>query len=261
MLLTIDIGNTHTSLGLYEGEKLQFVARIASDTKRTAEQYALEIRSIFVLRGYGTSQLTGAIISSVVPGLSGAVRDAVSMLSSIKPLLLGPGVKSGLNITIDNPAQLGGDLVAGAVAAIHLYKPPVIILDLGTATKISAVDQKGAYLGCAICAGVSISLDALATRTAQLPYVSIEAPRHAIGTNSVMSMQSGLVLGTAAMIDGIIDRFEKEMGGSAAIIATGGLAEEIINHMQHGVTLNKFLTLEGLRIIYQKNKSKMTTCR
>ncbi len=253
MLLTMDIGNTQANLGVFDGDTLRFVSRIASDAKRTPDQFAVEINAIFSLYKTPVTALTGAMISSVVPGMDQAVMEAVKKLAGITPYILGPGVKSGLNITIDNPAQLGADLVAAAVAAIRLYGPPLIVLDLGTATKISAVDKSGAYLGCSISAGLGISIDAMASRTATLPPISIHAPAYVIGTNTVASMQSGLVLGTASMIDGMITRMEEEMGCGCTVAATGGHAEKVVCQMKREVILNQYLTLEGLRFIYEKN--------
>lgn len=253
MLLTIDIGNTHITIGVYKKDKLLFVSRMATDRLRTSDQYAIEIKDIFRLYSVTPNDFRGAIISSVVPELSHAIESAVKILTGIEPIIVGPGVKTGLNIKSDNPAQLGADLVAGAVAVMNTYELPCIIFDLGTATTVSVVDKDGSFLGCVIIAGVNISLDALASRTSQLPNISIDTPAKVIGTNSVDCMRSGAVYGTACMIDGIIDRIEEEIGAKATLVASGGLAKEIIKNCRKKINYWDHLLLEGLRIIYNKN--------
>ncbi len=253
MLLVVDIGNSNITLGSYKGEKLDFVARIATDRKKTGDQYAIELRDILHLYKVSSADVSGAIVSTVVPALGKAFVSAIEKLTGKKPLLVGPGVKTGLQIKIDNPAQLGADLVTGAVAGKTLYKMPCIILDMGTATTLSVLDKEGAFLGGPICAGVGISLEALTTKTAQLPDISIDAPKNVIGTNTVDCMKSGLVFGTASMIDGMIDRIEDELGEQANIVATGGLSPEIIKHCKHKIEYCDNLLLEGLRLIYEKN--------
>lgn len=254
MLLTIDIGNTNITLGAYEGKELKMLARMATDLRRTADQYAVELRDIMDINGMPAAAIDGAIISSVVPHAGAVTKEAVRKLCGVTPLVLGPGVKTGLNIKIDNPAQLGADLAAGAVAALAICTPPCIVVDLGTATTISVLDKEGAFLGGAICAGIGITLDALASRTAQLPAIHIEAPQKVIGSNTVDCMKSGLVLGAAAMVDGLIDRIEEELGAETAVIATGGLAREVVAVCRRQIRLEENLLLEGLRLIYEKNK-------
>ena len=254
MLLTIDIGNTNITLGAFDGEGLMFVSRLNTDRFRTEDQYALEIRQIFHLYGVSSGDFEGAAISSVVPSLSNAIKNAAGKLIGKTPLIVGPGVKNGLDIRIDNPKQLGADLVAGAVGAVAKYPLPCFVVDLGTATKISVINGAGQYLGCTISAGIMISLEALSKQTSQLPSVSLEAPPHVIGTNTVDSMQSGTVLGTAAMIDGLCDRIEAEMGEKAAsVVATGGLAEDIVKNCARPVIYDGSLVLHGLYHIYNKN--------
>ena len=253
MLLTIDIGNTNITLGMYDGNILAFTARLASTNGKTADQYAVEIKDILALYGQDHREIEDCIISTVVPALGNAVSAAVSKLCHIVPLMLGPGVKTGLNIKIDNPAQLGADLVAGAVGALDAYEMPCIVVDMGTATTLSVLDENGSFLGGAIAAGVRLTLKALAENTAQLPAISIEAPRSAIGTNTVECMQSGLVFGAAAMLDGMIDKIERDLGMRTTVVATGGLSKEIIAHCNHTIIYNENLVLEGLRVIYEKN--------
>lgn len=256
MLLTADIGNTNLTIGLYDSEKLTFLARLATDRDRTSEQYAVEISQIMALEKKSVSDIDGAIISSVVPELTGAIKRAVFILTGVVPRILGPGLKSGLNIKIDNPAQLGADLVAGAVAAVNLYKLPCLVMDLGTATKISVIDKDGTYRGCTISAGVSISLKALADSASQLPTVNLDTDKcPAFGTNTVTSMQAGIILGTASMLDGLCERIEESLGQKVeTIVSTGGLAENISRHCKKVTVCEPNLILEGLRIIYEKNK-------
>lgn len=253
MLLTIDIGNSHIVLGGFEGKELAFSARMVTQTYRTDDQYAVEINQMMGLYRIDPGRIDGIIISSVVPELTSPFRRALRKVMNVTPLVLGPGIKTGLNILIDDPGQLGPDLVAAAVAAIALYPSPCLIYDLGTAITISVVDQKSNFAGCVICAGTRLMLDALTSHTALLPHVGIEEPASVIGKNSVVSMQSGLVYGTASMLDGLADRIERELGSPAALIATGGLARSIVPHCTHKFIIRDNLLLEGLRIIYEKN--------
>lgn len=253
MLFAIDVGNTNITLGAYDSGILSFTARLATDPLKTSDQYAVEIKNILGLYGLDYNTLEDCIISSVVPAVGKSVSDAVARLCGIVPLMLGPGVKTGLNIKIDNPAQLGADLVAGAVGALEEYTMPCVVIDLGTATTLSVIDRNGAFLGGTIAAGVRLTLKALTENTAQLPSIPIEAPRSVIGANTVDSMQSGLVFGTAAMLDGLLDKIEGELGETPTVVATGGLAAEIIAHCRRNIIYNENLLLDGLRAIYEKN--------
>ena len=253
MLFAIDIGNTNITLGAYNSGILSFTARLATDPLKTSDHYASEIKNILGLYGLDYNTLEDCIISSVVPAVGKSVSDAVARLCGIVPLMLGPGVKTGLNIKIDNPAQLGADLVAGAVGALEEYTMPCVVIDLGTATTLSVIDRNGAFLGGTIAAGVRLTLKALTENTAQLPSIPIEAPRSVIGANTVDSMQSGLVFGTAAMLDGLLDKIEEELGETPTVVATGGLAAEIIAHCRRNIIYNENLLLDGLRAIYEKN--------
>lgn len=254
MLLCVDIGNTNITLGGYREDTLVFTARLASDVQRTADQYAVELYDILRLNGCSAAQVQGAILSSVVPTLTDALCRASQKLFGFAPMVLGPGVKSGLNIKIDNPAQLGADLVAGAIGAMAKFPLPCIIIDLGTATTISVLNAKGEFLGGAIAAGIRLTLEALTKNTAQLPLVGIEAPKSVIGSNTIDCMKSGLILGAAAMLDGLIDRMETELGGSASVVATGGLAREVIPHCRREIQVDENLLLDGLKRIYEKNR-------
>ena len=254
MLLAIDIGNTNITLGGYSDNSLAFTARIATDHRLTSDQYAVTLKSILELHNQDYKDISDCIISSVVPQVGNSILKAVSTLCSIVPIMVEPGVKTGLNIKIDNPSQLGADLVVGAVGAISKYTLPCIIIDMGTASTLSVVDKNSCFLGGIIAAGVKLTLKALTENTAQLPSINIEAPKSVIGSNTTDSMKSGLVYGTAAMLDGLIKRIESELGEIASVVATGGLAKEIIAHCEHNVIYDENLLLDGLREIYYKNK-------
>lgn len=253
VLLTIDIGNTNVTLGAYEGESLVFTARLATQSHNTDDQYAVEIKNLLSLYCVDTEEIEDAIISSVVPSVAVSIANAVSKLFHIVPLMLGPGVKTGLNIKIDNPAQLGADLVAGAVGALEAYTMPCVVIDMGTASTVSVLDRNGTFLGGAIAAGVRLTLKALTENTAQLPAIPIEAPKSVIGANTVECMQSGLVFGTAAMLDGLLQRIEEELGETPTVVATGGLSKQIIEHCNTNIIYDENLLLDGLRAIYEKN--------
>lgn len=258
MLSVFDIGNSNINIGLFEDEKLVFTTKLATDRVRTAEQYALEIHSLFAIAGYNTKQIDGAVVSSVVPEITHSIASAVNYLTGINAVILGPGVKNGLDIKIDNPAQLGADLVAGAVAAVNKYPLPCLVMDLGTATKISVLDEKGAYRGCTIAAGVGVSMKALSGTASLLSSVDMptgECPPY--GTNTVASMHAGFIMGTAAMLDGMSDRIEQSLGVKiASRVATGGFAKDVVRYCRQDVTVEPDLNLDGLRIIYEKNKKK-----
>ena len=253
MLLTIDIGNTNITLGAYDGNVLKFTARLATEHTKTDDQYAVEIKNLLALNNLDYQEIEDCIISSVVPLVGRSIGNAVSKLCHIVPLTVGPGVKTGLNIKIDNPAQLGADLVAGAVGALEEYTTPCVIIDMGTASTISVLDKNGVFLGGVIAAGVKLTLKALAENTAQLTSIPIEAPKSVIGTNTTECMQSGLVYGTASMLDGLLQKIEAELGEKPTVVATGGLSREIIRHCDYDIIYNENLLLEGLRAIYEKN--------
>ncbi len=254
MLLVIDIGNTNITLGGYNSDILVFNARIATNKNFTADQYAIALKNALALYGHDADEIEDCIIASVVPRVSTAVSSAVSLLCDIVPLMVGPGVKTGLNIKIDNPAQLGADLVVGAVGAIAEYTLPCVIIDMGTATTISVIDANGSFLGGSISAGINLTIKALCENTAQLPSIDIDAPRSVIGTNTVDSMKAGLVFGTAAMIDGLLDRIEIELGETPTVVATGGLSRDVISYCKRNIIYNENLLLDGLREIYEKNQ-------
>lgn len=254
MILAIDIGNTNIVVGGIDDEKIHFVARLSTDRTKTEDEYAVIFKNILEIHHISAAVFDGAIISSVVPPLINILKRSVKMLTELTPLVVGPGIKTGLNIKIDNPSQLGSDLVVGAVAAVTLYPKPLIIFDMGTATTICAIDKNGNYLGGIIYPGVKVSLDSLTQRTSQLPAISLDAPAKAIGKNTIDCMKSGIIYGNAAMADGMIDRFENELGEKATILATGGLAQTILPHCKHKIILDDDLLIKGLKIIYDKNK-------
>ena len=254
MLLTIDIGNTNMNIGLFDGEMLTMSARLATERQKTDDQFAVEFLNIFKIYNIDFNNIMGAVISSVVPEITVHVKNAVQKLIGKNVIVLSPGVKTGLNILIDNPAQLGADLAAGAVGVANEYPLPAFVIDLGTATKIYAVDENKGFRGCMIAPGVAISLQALTNTSSLLPAISLEPPKKACGTNTIESMQSGIVLGTASMIDGLLDRFSEELGEPKTIIATGGLSHFISPVCKREIIYDGDLVLKGLKAIYNKNK-------
>ncbi len=253
MILTIDIGNSNIALGGFEGNQLSFVVRISTETKKTADEYASKILGVLAVHGVEKQSFTGAIVSSVVPPLNSVIRDAVKLLWGIDALIVGPGIKTGVNIHCDTPSSVGADIICACVAAHSIYGSPSLIVDMGTATKLTVVNDKGAFVGVSIMPGVLMGLNSLSEDTAQLPKVDLEAPRFVIGKNTTDSMRSGVVFGNAAMIDGMIDRVYAELGKEFPIYATGGIAPFIISHCKHDITIDENLVLKGLNIIYNKN--------
>jgi len=256
MILAIDTGNTNVVLGCIENGEVRSVARMATDIHRTADEYAVAMRDILAFHGVDVSRLEGAILSSVVWPLNTTLRRAVKQLIGTEPLAVGRGLKTGLDIRIDDPGQVGADLVVGAVAGLALCEPPLILIDMGTATTLTAVDAAGRFVGGAIVPGLRLSMEALSQGTSQLPRVSLEAPVKCIGTNTVASMQSGAIFGTAAMIDGMIDRMEEELGSSATVIATGGLAGCVVACCRREIRWEPDLLLKGLAVLWEKNRPK-----
>ncbi len=256
MVLAIDIGNSNIVLGCLENDCIVKEARMATDLLKTSDQYCAELKGMLDLLEIQRNSIEGAIISSVVPPVLNSLKTAVVKLTGVVPLIVGPGIKTGLNILLDNPALAGGDLIVGAVAALDQYKPPLLIIDMGTATTITAIDAKGNFLGGSIFPGVKISAEALSEKTAQLPAISLEAPQKAIGRNTIDCMRSGLMMGTAAMLDGMIQRMEEELGSSATVIATGGIARFVIPMCRRQIIYDRDLLLKGLGKLYLNNKSK-----
>lgn len=254
MILAIDVGNTNTVLGIMEDGLLSGnVVRMRTDEEATDAEIAVKVLDLLNFMHVSPESLEGAIISSVVPPLNGNLCKAIQAITGKQPILVGPGVKTGLNVKIDDPGTLGADLVVGGVAAIEFYSVPAIVIDTGTATTITVVDDTGSFRGGAIMPGVKLSFTALASGTSLLPDIYISAPKHAIGTNTIDCMRSGAVLGNAAMIDGMIDRMEEELGYHCTLIATGGLAEAVIPYCRHKIICDDELLLKGLWAIYKKN--------
>ena len=254
MLLAIDIGNTNIVIGCIRDDEILFKARIATDRLRTSDQYGVEIMNMLQAFGVQKSDIEDCIISSVVPPVFNSVRTGVMKVIGKQPMVVGPGLKTGLNIHVDVPGQVGADRIVIAVAALAEYKAPLILMDMGTATTIEVVEPDNVYMGGVIFPGVKISLDALTSRAAQLPGISLDKPGKVIGKNTVDCMRSGMMYGTAAMLDGLIDRIEEELGHSSTIIATGGLARFITPLCKRQIINQNDLLLKGLNIIYKKNK-------
>lgn len=253
MILAIDMGNTNIVVGGIDSEKTYFVERISTDHDKTDLEYAVSIKTILDLHGITSDQVDGAIISSVVPPLTNVLKEAIEKTTGKSPMIVGAGMKTGLNIIMDNPKTLGADLVVDSVAAIAEYEAPLIIVDMGTATTICVIDHSGNYIGGVIIPGLRVSLDSLSGRTSQLPRISLEAPKKTIGKNTIDCMRSGIIYGNASMIDGVVDRMQEELGETATIIATGGLAKYVVPHCRHKIIYDDALLMKGLMILYDKN--------
>lgn len=254
MVLAVDIGNSNIVIGCCCDNKITFVERLSTKPDSTTLEYAISFKNVLELYGITKEDIDGAIISSVVPSVTSTVLGAVKKITGIDALVIGPGLKTGLNIMIDNPAQLGSDLVVDAAAGIAEYPLPLIIFDMGTATTVSVIDENKNYLGGMILPGVNISLNALTARTSQLPKISLDPPKKVIGRNTIDCMKSGILYSTASSLDGIIDRIEEETGKKYTVVATGGLAGRIIPMCKKKIILDDELLLKGLIIIYNKNK-------
>ena len=261
MILVVDLGNSDVVFGVYdEHGQLKAGFRSPSLRYKSVAEYVSTIKELLFLKGIDAKQLTGSIVSSVVPQLTAVLMNAVKVLVGTKPILLAPGVKTGLAIHTDNPNEVGSDLIAGAIGAVRKYGYPCVVVDLGTATKVYMIDKKCNYIGGIITPGVKVASASLIKIAAQLPEISLEAPAKVIGTNTVDSMNSGVVYGHASMVDGFIRRFLREAGYDAKIIATGGLAGTIIPYCETpNIIIDKTLILDGLYDIYLKNKTVATS--
>ncbi|HIV10489.1 MAG TPA: type III pantothenate kinase [Candidatus Faeciplasma avium] len=255
MIFTVDVGNTNIVLGVFDGDRLVLMARVATESQRTEDEYAVTFNELLGLNGITRDGFEGAVISSVVPQLIIPLKNAVKKLFGVKALIVGPGIRTGLNIRLDDPAVLGADLVCGAVGALCRYKAPLIIFDFGTATTISGIDRSGTFLGGSIVPGINVSLRALSSSAAQLRDINTDAGEiMAIGTNTIDCMRSGVILGNASMVDGMIARYRDELGQDASVIATGGLAASIVPHCKtDGIIIDEDLLLDGMLAIYHKN--------
>lgn len=254
MILTIDVGNSNIVLGGVEGDDIVLEARLRTDSTKTSDEYCIDLKMILDVYNVSSSQIEGTIIASVVPQVLNSMRTAVKKLTGKDSLVVGPGLKTGLNIKIENPSQTGADLVVGAVAALREHKPPMIIIDMGTATTMIVLDETGALIGGCICPGVKISLDALTDRTALLPGLQLDQPKKAIGRNTIDCMRSGIMMGNACMLDGMIERMEEELGSKTTVIATGGIAKFVVPMCKNSIIYDKDLLVKGLAALYRDNK-------
>lgn len=257
MILAIDVGNTNVVMGCVENGKVLGTSRMNTVRNDLPNDYAIKMRQCFELDNIDSSKIEGVIMSSVVPPVTEAIKIAVKKLLGLDCLVVGSGIKTGIDIKIDDPATAGPDLITGAVGALAKFKPPIIIIDMGTATTLFAVDGNGAFCGGAIIPGVKLSYSALSSGTSLLPVISVNnAPKKVISTNTVDCMESGAIYGTAAMVDGMIDRMEAELGEHVTAVATGGIAGHIIPYCKRKIEYEADLILYGLEIIYNKNKKR-----
>lgn len=254
MIIAVDIGNTNIVLGCAENDRILFRERISTNQTATDLEYAVSIRAALDMNEIDVRDIDGAIISSVVPSVTNTVKAAIVKLTGVNPMVVGPGIKTGLSIMIDNPAQLGSDLVVDAVAGIQEYPVPLIIIDMGTATTLSVVDNKRNYIGGVIMTGMAVSTDALISRTAQLPKIAFEKPKKIIGANTVECLKSGIMYSNACAIDGMVERIEEELGEKCTVVATGGLSNVVIPLCRREIIIDNDLLLKGLVLIYNKNK-------
>lgn len=254
MILTVDIGNSNIVLGGVDGEEIRFTARMVTDSIKTSDQYCAELKTMLDLFGVKLGEIEGSIVSSVVPPVLNSFRTALRKLTGKQCLVVGPGLRTGLNIKVENPATVGADLVVGSVAALQSYKPPMILIDMGTATTIFVLDKSGALCGGAILPGMKISLDALTNCTALLPGISLDQPKKAIGRNTIDCMRSGIMLGTACMLDGMVERMEQELGEKATVVITGGIGKFIQPLCKTEMTYDGELLTKGLVHLYHMNR-------
>jgi type III pantothenate kinase len=254
MILVIDVGNTNIVLGLYDGKNLLHDWRLSTNRASTADEYGMTMYNLFQHAGIKLDQVEGVIISSVVPPLMFVLEQLCLKYVKKAPLIVGPGVKTGLNIRYENPREVGADRIVNAVAAIEMYGSPVIVVDFGTATTFDYIDEAGQYIGGAVAPGIGISTEALYQRAAKLPRIELVKPKSVVGRNTVASMQAGIIFGFAGQVDGIVERIREEFGTNPKVVATGGLAELISKESRTIETTNQLLTLQGLRIIYERNQ-------
>lgn len=254
MILTIDVGNTNIVIGGVEGEQIVFESRLRTDSLKTSDEYGIDLKMLLDINHVDPMALEGAIIASVVPQVLNSMKTAIKKVTGKTSLVVGPGLKTGLNIRVENPAETGADLVVGAVAALRTYQAPLIIIDMGTATTMFVLDKTGAFVGGCISPGIKISLDALTGRTALLPGLQLDQPKKVIGRNTIDCMRSGIMMGAACMIDGMVERMESELGYKTNVIATGGLSKFIAPMCKTPITLDRDLLTRGLAILFRENK-------
>ena len=253
MILAVDIGNTNIVIGGIQDNEILFEARLRTESTKTSDEYCIDLKMILDIHKVDIQNVSGSIIAYVVPQVLNSMKTAIKKLCGIQSLVIGPGIKTGLNIRVENPAQTGADLVVASVAALRLHKPPLIVVDMGTATTMVVLDESGALIGGCICPGVKISLDALTRRTALLPGLQLDQPKRAIGRNTVDCMRSGTIIGAAAMVDGMEQRMEEELGCRTTVIATGGIARFVIPYCKTPVIYERNLILKGLAALYREN--------
>ena len=254
MILTVDVGNSNIVLGAVEGDQIVLEARLRTDATKTSDEYCIDLKTLLEVYGVKPEDIEGSIIASVVPQVLNSMQTAIKKLTGKAALVVGPGLKTGLNILIDNPSQTGADLVVGSVAALREHKPPMIIVDMGTATTMMVLNKDGAFIGGCIAPGVKISLDALTDRTALLPGLQLDQPKKAIGRNTIDCMRSGIMMGAACMLDGMVERMEAELGCKTTVIVTGGIAKFVIPMCKTPMIYDKDLLVKGLAILYRENK-------
>lgn len=254
MILTVDIGNSNIVLGGVQNDEILFEARLRTDATKTSDEYCIDLKMILEVYHVSADAVDGAIIASVVPQVLNSMQTAIKKLTGKTSLVVGPGLKTGLNIKIENPAQTGADLVVGSVAALREHKPPLIVIDMGTATTMVVLDQTGALIGGCICPGVKISMDALTDRTALLPGLQLDQPKRTIGRNTIDCMRSGIMMGNACMLDGMVERMEAELGCEATVVATGGIAKFITPLCKREMIYDKDLIVKGLAALYRENR-------
>ena len=256
MILTIDIGNSNIVLGGVKDDQIVFEARLRTEVTKTSDQYCVDLKILMEVYGVSNKDIEGTIIASVVPQVLNSMRTAIQKLTGKVPLVVGPGLKTGLNILLENPGQTGADLVVADVAALREHKPPMIVIDMGTATTMSVLDKNGAHIGGCIIPGVKIAMDALTDKTALLPGLQLDQPKKAIGRNTIDAMRSGIMLGTACMLDGMVERMEAELGYKTTVIVTGGIAKFIVPMCKTPMIYDKDLIIKGLAALYRDNKRK-----
>ena len=254
MILAIDIGNTNIVIGCTDGDTCIFEERLSTDLRKTELEYAVDFRNALDMYGISRKRIEGGILASVVPQVTGTVKKATEKVIEKEILVVGAGIRTGLDIQVDNPAQLGSDLVAAAVAGIEEYPAPMLIFDFGTATTVSIIDSKKRFLGRLIYPGLQVALDSLTARAAQLGAVNLEAPRNILGKNTADAMKGGIIYSNAAAVDGIISRLEEELGEPVTVLATGGLADKVIPYCKKKILTDDGLLLKGMALIYQRNR-------
>ena len=254
MILAVNIGNSNIAIGGVEGDRILFEAKIRTESTKTSDDYCIDLRIIMDVNGITPDKVEGAIVASVVPEVLNSVKTAIRKLTGHTPLVVGPGLKTGLNLLVENPAQTGADIVAACVAGLREHTPPMIVVDMGAATTMMVLDQQGNFVGGSISPGVKMSLDALTDRTALLPGLQLDQPKQTIGRNTNDAMRSGIMLGAAAMLDGMASRMEAEIGCPAKIIATGTLAKFVTPLCSRPILYDPDLLLKGLAILYRENK-------